>query len=187
MATRHAGRALAIATAFVAVALAAHRASAQAHTGAATAHVDTVYVPDTTDTATTPISPELALFEQRRHKGAGWFLSEAQLQDEQDKPFTDVVTSHFPGVRVMYGERLQTTYLVSTRGAGVGALVANGNVVPCYIQVWVNGNFIVDGDVSFLVTSDLAGVEFYDAARTPAPYRRPSGQCGTLLAWSRVK
>ena len=124
-------------------------------------------------------------FEARRKRGAGYFLTGDQLRHDRDRPLGDIVTAHIPGLRTVYGAHLNSQYLVSLRGEGPNALVSNAGSSLCYVQVFMNGSFIVDGDISWINPNDVAGVEFYDVTRTPPAYRRPNGQCGVLLVWSR--
>ena len=125
-------------------------------------------------------------FEARRKRGAGYFLTGAQLRHDRDRPLGDIVAAHIPGLRIVYGDHLNSQYLVSLRGEGPNALSSNSGSSLCYVQVFINGSFVVDGDISWINPNDVAGVEFYDVTRTPPAYRRPNGQCGVLLVWSRA-
>ncbi len=133
-----------------------------------------------------PLSQEMKEFEERRRRGAGYFLTGDQILRDRDQPLGYIVTAHIPGLRMVYGAHLNSQYLVSLRGEGPNALVANGGGSLCYVQVFVNGSFIVDGDISWINPADVAGIEFYDVTRTPPAYRRADGQCGVLLVWSRT-
>ncbi len=126
-------------------------------------------------------------FETRRKLGAGYFLTGAQIRRDRDRPLGDIITARIPGLRTVYGTHLNSQYLVSLRGEGPNALVTNGNGPSlCYVQIFVDGSFIVDGDISWIRPSNIAGLEFYDATRVPPAYRRPDGECGALLIWSRT-
>ncbi|MGH7668468.1 MAG: TonB-dependent receptor plug domain-containing protein [Gemmatimonadaceae bacterium] len=131
-------------------------------------------------------SGDMQEFELRRKQGAGYFITRAQLSRDRDRPLGDILTAHIPGVRVVYGAHLNSRYLVSLRGEGPNALVSDGGTSLCYVQVFVNGSYIVDGDISWINPDDVAGIEFYDVTRTPPAYRRPDGSCGVLLVWSRA-
>ena len=133
-----------------------------------------------------PLSEEMQEFEARRRRGAGYFLTGAQILRDRGQPLGDILASRIPGLRMVYGAHLNSQYLVSLRGEGPNALVANGGGSLCYVQVFVNGSFIVDGDISWINPGDVAGIEFYDVTRTPPTYRRANGQCGVLLVWSRT-
>jgi len=126
-------------------------------------------------------------FEVRRKRGAGYFMTGAQLRRDRGRALGDIITTHIPGLRTVYDTQLNSQYLVSLRGEGPNALAANGGGPSlCYVQIFVDGSFIVDGDISWLNPNNIAGLEFYDATRTPPAYRRPDGECGVLLVWSRT-
>lgn len=124
-------------------------------------------------------------FEARRKTGGGYYLTRSQLRADRDHSLAEILVSHFPGIRIVYGQHLNSQYLVSTRGEGPNALVANSGESLCYMQVFVDGSFVIDGDISWINPDNVDGVELYDATRTPPMYRRPDGQCGVLLVWSR--
>ncbi len=128
----------------------------------------------------------LSEFEARRKAGGGYYLTRRQLRAERDRSLAEILTSHFPGIRIVYGSHLASEYLVSTRGEGPNALIANQGESLCYMQVFVDGAFVTDGDISWINPDNVAGIELYDATRTPPMYRRPDGQCGVLLVWSRT-
>lgn len=126
-------------------------------------------------------------FEARRKRGAGYFLTGAQIRRDRDRALGDIITAHIPGLRTMYGSHLNSQYLVSLRGEGPNALVTNGSGGSiCYVQIFVDGSYIVDGDISWISPNNIAGLEFYDVTRVPPAYRRPDGECGVLLVWSRT-
>lgn len=145
------------------------------------AQVDTVPQADTADQ-----TEDMQQFEARRKRGSGYYLTQQQLQRYPDRPLADIITSHFPGLRSVWSPQLNSEYLVSTRGQGPNALVADGTAHLCYVQIFVDGSFILDGDISWLNPNNLAGVEYYDVTRVPPLYRRQNGVCGVLLAWSKT-
>ncbi len=121
------------------------------------------------------------------HRGlhGGYYVSARQLASSPDESLGQILAMRIPGVRVVYGGQHGSEYLVSTRGEGPNALATNAGAALCYIQVFVNGSFVPDGDISWLYPTDLAGAEYYDVTRTPPAYRRPNGQCGALLVWMK--
>ncbi len=132
-------------------------------------------------------SADMQQFEARRERGAGYFLTGAQIRRDRNRLLGDIITTHIPGLRVQYGSHLNSQYLVSLRGEGPNALASNGGGASlCYVQVFVDGSFIIDGDISWISPDNVAGLEFYDATRVPPAYRRPDGECGVLLVWSRA-
>ncbi len=130
---------------------------------------------------------DMQQFEARRKRGAGYFLTGAQIRRDRGRALGDIITAHIPGLRMLYGTHLNSQYLISLRGEGPNALAVNGGGASlCYVQVFVDGSFIIDGDISWISPSNVAGLEFYDATRVPPAYRRPDGECGVLLVWSRT-
>jgi hypothetical protein len=126
-------------------------------------------------------------FEARRKLGAGYFLTGAQIRRDRGRALGDIITAHIPGLRTMYGTHLNSQYLISLRGEGPNALATNGGGASlCYVQIFVDGSYIVDGDISWISPTNIAGLEFYDATLVPPAFRRPDGQCGVLLVWSRT-
>ena len=124
-------------------------------------------------------------FERRRKRGGGYYLTGRQLLAQDNQSLADIIAMKFPGLRVVYGQHLSSQYLVSTRGEGPNALIANGGTSLCYVQAFVDGSFVEDGDISWVRPTDVAGVEYYDGTRTPPAYRRPDGQCGVVLIWMK--
>lgn len=165
--------ALTLAASAVANGAAAQKSSVHADTAAAAS--DTTYQ-----------SEGMQEFEARRKLGSGWYLTRRDLRRERDRSLGDIITSHFPGLRSVYGQHLGMQFLVSTRGEGPNALVSNTGPALCYVQVFVDGSFIIDSDISWINPDNVAGVEYYDVTRTPPAYRRSNGECGVLLVWSRT-
>jgi hypothetical protein len=185
------GAATGLAVAFAAVAAlaapaGAQRSRPQSPPSPTTRLASDTAMTDTTASDTTLQSPGMQEFQTRRRDGGGYYLTARQLARQQDRSFGDILTTNFPGLSLAYGANLVTEYVVSTRGQGPNALVANGVNPLCYLQVFVNGAFIVDGDISWIRASDVDGVEMYDYTRTPPAYRRPNGVCGVLLVWLKA-
>ena len=125
-------------------------------------------------------------FEARRKLGGGYYLTSRQLIAQQNQSLADIIATKFPGVRMVYGQHLSSQYLVSTRGEGPDALLASGGVSLCYLQLFVDGSFVTDPDLSWIRPTDVSGVEMYDGTRVPPAYRRPNSQCGVVLVWMKA-
>ncbi|HEU4988673.1 MAG: hypothetical protein KGL93_02465 [Gemmatimonadota bacterium] len=176
------GIGLGAAAAVAAMTLAASAAATGAGAQKASVHPDTVSASADTNYQ----SEGMQEFERRRKLGGGWYLTRRDLHRDRDHSLGDIITMHFPGLRTVYGEHLGMQFLVSTRGEGPNALVSNTGPSLCYVQVFVDGAFIIDSDISWINPDNVAGVEYYDVTRTPPAYRRSNGECGVLLVWSRT-
>jgi hypothetical protein len=135
------------------------------------------------------VKAPLQEFDRRRRGSVGRFLTEADLEQEHDRPVDLLVLARLPGVRAVHDAELGATYLVSTRGVAslsrsVGGTRQNG-APPCQIAVYLDGVALVDGDVSWIRASDLAGVEYYTESQVPPPYRGIGASCGAILLWSK--
>ena len=130
------------------------------------------------------VDPRLREFDARRRAHIGTFLTEQDLEKEGDRDLGLLALSHLRGVRTVYDADMAATYLVSMRGASSFVGHAGARQV-CQISVYLDGVHLSDGDVSWIRASDLAGVEQYSEAETPAQYRGMGAQCGVVLLWSK--
>lgn len=164
--------------------------AAGAFVGTAGAQRTTRHLPADTAARAVPDTGEgaggVASFAARHKLDGGYFVSEAQLANQPSESLARILATHIPGLRVVYGQHRASEYLVSTRGEGPNALVVNGGTALCYVQAFVDGSFIQDGDISWIRPTDVSGAEYYDVTRTPPAYRRPDGQCGVLLVWMKT-
>ncbi len=145
------------------------------------------------------ISPNLNGFVERMHNHAGgYFIDDSTLRKNEDHRLPDVLSSRLAGMRI-YRHVGDTAYMVSTRnGGGVGGGRSRTNPLPpqCYATIYLDGIQIYDlarmgrdvppPDLSSFLVSDLAGVEFYPGSAS-LPMEFKSGECGTLLLWTREK
>ena len=150
------------------------------------------------------ISPNLNGFLERMHNHAGgYFIDDSTLRKNEDHHLQDVVLSRMAGMRLIRWAG-DEAYLASSRMGSGGALLgssgskSNLNPLPraCYSTVYFDGILIYDlermgrdvkpPDLSAILVSDLAGVEFYPG-QASLPVQFKSGQCGTLLLWTREK
>ncbi|HEX5435704.1 MAG TPA: hypothetical protein VFW98_00995 [Gemmatimonadaceae bacterium] len=144
------------------------------------------------------ISPNLRDFEERKRMGFGYYLDEAQLRKEEDRPLGNVLLSHFPGVQIvdagphMYlgpsdrcSGAVPDVYLDGVRvlslprpTSALRAQLASGKGPPTRGPI----------DLSQFGVWNLAGVEYYpDDAIAPMEYAGTSKGCGVLLLWTREK
>jgi hypothetical protein len=129
-----------------------------------------------------------AEFEQRRRVGVGRFLTETDLMQSPGEPLRYAIQRRVPGVRPVYDPRSGAHYIASLRGPAGHAMDSSA---PCYAQIYLDGTrvFGPDGgepwDIDQVAPATLSGVEYYDAAATPAQYRGNGSWCGTLLMWTR--
>lgn len=150
------------------------------------------------------ISPNLNGFLERMHNHAGgYFIDDSTLRKNEDHHLQDVVLSRMAGMRLIRWSG-DEAYMASSRIGSGGALLGSGggksnlNPLPraCYSTVYLDGILIYDlermgrdvkpPDLSNILVSDLAGVEFYPG-QASLPIQFKSGQCGTLLLWTREK
>lgn len=123
-------------------------------------------------------------FLARRQLGLGHFLTAAQLASSHNQSLAEILTSRLPGLRLITDPRAGLEYLASTRGQGPGALISTGGMVPCLVQVFMDGTHMFDSEVSWIDPRAIQGVEYYDGTQTPATFRRGGAGCGALLIWT---
>ena len=108
----------------------------------------------------------------------GYVVTEDQLANEQDFSIGSVLIAHFPGIRVIHGsdaDRVASGLNLDMTGA------------PCYLQVFVDGVYIENGDVDWVNVRDLTAIEYRTPGNIPVQYqnRLPGAMCGVLLLWSK--
>jgi TonB-dependent Receptor Plug Domain len=130
---------------------------------------------------TASIAPAyLRPFAERLAKGIGHFLTEDDLAVAPIQNVPMLISTRFPGIR-LERDTDGSEVLVSTRG-----FMSHMHVSACPISVYLDGVPTGQTDAwNFVRTWDLAGVEYYDQADTPAQYQAEGTMCGVLLLWSR--
>lgn len=154
---------------------------------------------DVTARGVTGRNPRITEFDERRKLGLGRFVTQAELEKEEGRKLSDILTARIPGLRsVSYGGRQA---LASSRGLISLLATPNGDSADrrmgaparCYVQV------IVDDIIRYRSTREeqllnidnidpasLAAAEYYTVSQTPAQFNRAgSAACGTLVLWSR--
>jgi hypothetical protein len=119
-------------------------------------------------------------FYDRMEAGLGQYLTRDELDRQVGRPVHDLFRG-LRGVTVARGTNFDPGYmLVSSRSHG-----ANGDV-PCVFAVYMDGVWQGDGDVDYLSTQELEGVEVItDLANIPPQYNRTGSACGVILLWTR--
>jgi protocatechuate 3,4-dioxygenase beta subunit len=165
-----------------------------------TAILDTVRA-----TAARAMSPSLRDFDERRAKGIGQFVTEAELRKNDNRTLADVL-KRIPGVSVRIGPGARE-YVATSRSGGLAPGSLAGGSQPsadpsirtsprgCWLAVYVDGTAIYLGppqpapDVARMQVRDYAAVELYSGnAALPVQFSAiRSSDCGVLLLWSRER
>jgi hypothetical protein len=128
-----------------------------------------------TDTAVPAVLRE---FEERRRRGTGRYITQAQIQQAFGSTLPDLLSAHFPGVRVN----------------GTASNSRDGK--RCTLVAYLDGVHLIDGNLGVVDPALLGGVEYYTMTSIPVQYRLSSStsgriggtgalHCGVLLFWSR--
>lgn len=157
----------------------------------------------TRDTARHYLSPTLSGFEERRRTGMGYFVSEAELRKEDNRPLANVLRSHVATLAiqdvVMGGQRV--TIATSRRGNGGACPVdvfldgvklnsnQQGGTLAILGSRRSSGTALQQGyiDLTQFLVMDLAGVEFHNVGDMPAEFEHTGGGCGGLYLWTRER
>jgi hypothetical protein len=161
--------------------------------------------------ATKYISPALKGFEERRVKGFGHFIEEAELR-KADNSSLGTVLQRMPGIKVIPYKT--SDFASSSRGGGGGggggfAIIGGGGsgnrAIPsdrasprgCWVAVYLDGLRIYAGagsgdnapDLARTLVRELAGIEYYaGGASLPAEFSAiKASDCGVLLLWTRER
>ena len=146
------------------------------------------------------LSPGLNGFEERRLLGFGTFIDDSTLRRSDDRRLAEVLAARLTGLRVLATRN--ATYAASGRDSRTGKYAilgggkGRGDVPPaCYATVYLDGTLVFDMTMSDAASppnlnehsvADLGGIEFYAAgASTPSQFK--TGECGTLILWTREK
>lgn len=151
-------------------------ASAGVHAGTADMSRGLFVLPDTTLSADT--MKTVTTIEPHRRR-AGYVVTEDQLELEQEYPLSSVIVAHFPGLRVVRG--VQANRVAS-------GIHVNMTGEPCYVQMFIDGVMVPDGDVDMVNVRDLALLEFHTPGNIPVQFqnRLAGAPCGVLLLWLKV-
>lgn len=127
------------------------------------------------------VSRFLQEFDERRRKGTGHYVTQAELRASAGRTLRDVVMTKLPGVRID-----PSGVVLSTRGAN--NTTAKGG---CPVAVWYNGvrgaipvDFRSGPGADLVASNLLGGIEYYSSGTVPVQYRDAAASCGVLLLWS---
>ncbi len=139
---------------------------------------------------------KMAIFERRRERGIGHFLTEADFAKDLSR-LTANILSRLPGVKIVRSRRNQAACVGTTRGTqsfiGTAVVGCWGSVIACPAAVFLDGALVYGGmpgeeafDVNSLQPSEIAGVEFYAGpAQMPVELNATRTTCGALVIWTK--
>ena len=140
----------------------------------------------TTDSAPRYLAPGLRAFEERRAKGFGYFLPEADLRKADNAKMTNVIR-RFPNINIICpksGTRRGECYATSMRQPQKYAVLGG----ECPLDVYIDGAASTDNDLEKMRVNEYAGIEYYPGGGTiPMQYNRTGSSCGVLLFWTRER
>ncbi len=127
------------------------------------------------------VSRFLQEFDERRRKGMGHYVTQAELRASAGRPLRDVVMTKLPGVRID-----PSGVVLSTRGPNNSR--SKGG---CPVAVWYNGvrgavpvDFRSGAGADLVASNQLGGIEYYAPGRVPVQYKDGASACGVMLLWS---
>lgn len=127
------------------------------------------------------VSRFLQEFDERRRRGTGHYVTQAELRASAGRSLRDVVMSKLPGVRID-----PSGVVLSTRGPNNSS--SKGG---CPVAVWYNGvrgavpvDFRSGPGADLVASNLLGGIEYYAPGTVPVQYRDGASSCGVMLLWS---
>jgi len=140
----------------------------------------------TTDSAPRYVAPGLRDFEERRAKGFGYFIAEAELRKTDIAKMTNVIR-RLPNINIICprtGLRRGECYATSLRQPQRYAVLGG----ECPLDIYVDGAASIDNDLEKMRVNEYAGIEYYPGGSTiPTQYNRTGSSCGVLLFWTRER
>jgi hypothetical protein len=158
----------------------------------------------TIDTAPKYSSPRLTAFEERRKTGFGYFVPEAQIRRDEDRPLAQLLRTRIPPIEVrevVYaGQRIT-----------IATLRRGSNSAPCQPDIYLDGIAIsanADGatlailgktrsaataamagiiDLNQFQLNTIAAIEFHNPGDMPPEFNRTGSGCGALFLWTRER
>jgi len=153
-------------------------------------------------TAPKPVRGKLAEFEERRRAGFGHFITEAQLDRMGNRQMAEIMQT-IPGPRVIRGNA-NNAWIAGGRGEQsllrAGPALSRIDVArgakrnTCYAAVVLDGIMVYTGndeeplfDINAVLTSSIAGIEFYNGPATmPTKFNGTRATCGLVVIWTKV-
>lgn len=129
-------------------------------------------------------------FDERLHNHiGGFFITDSVIRRAEAGRISELLEARVPGIRPAVRPDGKI-FIYSTRGASIDR---KGLEAPCFVEVFLDGTRMLDGDVGVVPLLDLAGIEYYPPGYAPVQYRiAPSlggdgsgAKCGVLLLWTR--
>ena len=131
-----------------------------------------------------PISPGLRDFDERRHLGRGYFITEKELRKSDNREMANVVRT-IPGVVVSCAKTFPfDCHAVSGRAQTKYAIIGGGQ---CQYLLYVDGIRSSETDLNMLRVRDYAAIESYTGSQIPMQYNATGSACGALLFWTRER
>jgi hypothetical protein len=147
-------------------------------------------LPGVSVTAPPPVPPKLSQFEERRKAAFGHFITQDQLEKNEDRLVSEVLVA-VPGLRIVQAGA-RGAYVGSARDPG--KMTAARKPVPCFSAVVLDGAFVYQGidpreplwDINSIQTNQIAGIEYYAGGATmPAQYNGTRSTCGLVVIWTK--
>jgi hypothetical protein len=126
---------------------------------------------------------DLTGFEERRRRGFGYYMTNAEIEKRLASRFTDLVR-RFPGVRVIVPGGGGPPMVVSMR-ASRGNFAQSGVRSQCPLSVFVDDIPLAGTDLDAAINpAYIRGIEVYPGS-AGVPPKYGASACGTVLVWTR--
>lgn len=137
------------------------------------------YIADEVTTAEAT-SARMALFEQRRARGGGAFITRAEIERRHPDKLSEMLRS-VAGVSIRSnttaGQRAAVEIARSSSSIASGA---------CEVQLYVDGQPYPRGNIDDFPPETVEGVEVYrGGSELPSEYRAQTAGCGVIGIWTR--
>lgn len=156
----------------------------------------------TIDSAPKYLSPRLNAFEQRRKTGFGYFIAEAQIRRDEDRPLAQILRARIPPIEVrdvVYaGQRITIATLrrvsnscqpdIYLDGIAISAN-ADGATLAILGKMKSAPTAAMAGiiDLNQFQLTNIAAIEFHNPGDMPPEFNRTGSGCGALFLWTRER
>ncbi|HEX4682426.1 MAG TPA: carboxypeptidase regulatory-like domain-containing protein [Gemmatimonadaceae bacterium] len=141
------------------------------------------------------VSANLRDFEERSRAGQGRFIADSELRRHDDERTADVLRTLVPGLRIQ--NAASGAIVMSSRdGRSSKLALEGGSQARCFTTIYLDGILLYDiessprnqppPNINDYPVNSLTGIEFH-AEQGTLPVRFKTGECGTLLLWSRER